>query len=211
MEPVLLPLACFGNIAYYSALLDANSVTIEKHEHFVKQSFRNRYHVSGPNGVLNLSIPVSRGHAEHTPYKDIKISCDEDWQVIHWRSLEASYRSSPYFEYYEDDIRPLFNERFDTLFEFNTRVLHIIHEQLQEPLEVAFTEEYIKEPEGVVDMRSTALSKKFVKLYSHEAYQQVFEDRNGFLPNLSVLDALFNLGPNTLEFLRKAPTPTFGT
>lgn len=198
--PALFPLFYLPPVPWFSALKNAGRKgLIERYEHFPKQTYRNRAHVSSPNGRLALSVPVVKGSKNHTPYKDVKISYEMNWQRIHWMSLQASYRSSSYFEFYEDDFAPFFQRQYPYLFDYNQELLNLLLRLLKMPADLQNTEEYIADF-GPGDYRH-ALSAKRPYAQKQEAYYQVFEDRHGFLPELSVVDLLFSQGPQSQQFL----------
>lgn len=179
----------------------AHELWIESKEHFPRQSYRNRCHIHSPNGLLALSIPVQKGSGQHTALKDVRISPHHPWQKIHWRSLEAAYRSSAFFEYYEDDLVPFYDKKFDFLYDLNEQLLALILNWLkQEPCH-RFTEKYYQEyPPDVLDYRDQIHPKKPpVSVLS--PYYQVFSDRIGFLPDLSIIDLLFNHGNKTASMI----------
>lgn len=200
MKQLLLPLTCFGPIQNFAALA-THPIVFEGAEHFVKQSYRNRYEICGPNGMQTLSVPIKRKKKDHTPFRHIEISYAEDWQYLHWKSLEASYRSSAYFEFYEADLEGFYKEQPTYLFEFNLKALSTVCELLEIPAEFTFTNSYEKQPVGLVDLRTTMGNKNQKTLSNLPPYQQVFESKNPFYPNLSILDLLFNLGPQARQYL----------
>lgn len=176
-----------GNIAYYQHLLAAENVVFEIKEHFVKQSFRTRMEILGPNGIQLLSIPTLK-NKDRRVMDEVRISYAEDWQKDHWKGLEAAYRRSPYFEYYEDHFKPFYKEETELFVDFNYRYHTKICSLLKLEIPSTMTESY--EHDLADDFRSAPLS-----LIKEENYMQVFSDRHPFLANLSILDALFNLGP----------------
>ena len=182
-----------GNIAYYQQLLAAENVVFEIKEHFVKQSFRTRMEILGPNGIQLLSIPTLK-NKDRRVMDEVRISYAEDWQKDHWKGLEAAYRRSPYFEYYEDHLKPFYKEETELLVDFNFRYHTKICSLLKLEIASKMTESY--EPEVADDFRSIPLS-----LSKPESYMQVFGDRNPYHANLSILDALFNLGPHASSVL----------
>ena len=177
------------------------SILIEQEEHFPKQTNRNRTSIAGANGRLDLTVPVqkNKGTKGHTPYKDIKIANEDNWQRIHWLSLEASYRSSAYFEFYEDDFAPFYQKKFDYLLDYNSQLLVILLKSLKMSLTYQFTDTYEKAYLGLVDLRGEMHPRKPSE-YLHKPYYQVFEDRIGFQNNLSIVDLLFNQGPQASKF-----------
>jgi hypothetical protein len=195
---ILLPTSYFAPVSYYAQLLRADAVTIELYEHFPKQTWRNRCSIYSPNGIQHLLVPLS-GRKDKSLTKDIGISNDRNWQLMHWRSLEAAYRSSPYFEYYEDDLRPFFERKFDSLVELNTGIMRSILELLKIKKEFSFSTEYIGKP-AEEDLRDI-LAKRNVMGTNFPRYMQVFENKAGFLSNLSIADLLFNQGPQSAAYL----------
>ncbi len=173
---------------------------LEKFEHFPKQTFRNRTVVASPNGALNLFVPVIKGSKYHTVMKDVKISYDFKWQRLHWLSFEACYRNSAYFEFYEDEFVKFFENKPTFLFDFNLELLTWIFKQLKKNPDVQFTTEYEKTLAPALDFRDNPIFKKGTA-FENKPYFQVFEDRNGFLPNMSIVDLLFNQGPQSKLFL----------
>ena len=190
----------FPNVAHFSTMLNARVVTFEMDDNYQKQTYRNRTFIYGANGKLQLSIPIIHSQKERQKYRDIKIHNEEKWQSIHWKSLESAYRTSPYFEYYEDDIRPLFSQKATHLLDFNLNCFKVICNCLQIDLNIAKTEIYQKISNRNVDYRILVNSRKEPH-FSFQNYTQVFNDKHGFIPNLSILDVLFNEGPNAIQYL----------
>ena len=191
----LPPIEYFSNVIKYK-----QCVVFEMHEHFPKQTFRNRAYIHSPNGKLDLIIPIAKGIGVHTVMKDVKISYDFNWQRLHWQSLQTSYRSSAYFEFYEDELAPLYEKRWDFLFDYNEYILNMLLRLLKINLDYSFTKTYEKTYVDLVDFRERIHPKNDTG-FTHKSYFQVFDERNGFLPNLSIVDLLFNQGPQTLSFL----------
>jgi hypothetical protein len=197
---VILPVVFLGNIEYYTMLNKAEEVFFDLHGHYLKQNFRNRAEMYGANGKLNLIIPVVK-HPNHTALQDIKISYDHTWQKQHWKSIASSYRSSPYFEFYEDDFAPIFLHNYETLVEFNLALQNKILDALGIKLNATFSKEHVKEIEGFDNYRGYFTPKDKSLEFPKEPYNQVFEDKCGFIPNLFIFDLLFNEGPNSISFL----------
>jgi len=196
----IFPLFYLPPVSYFTALKEQNfDVSIEKQEHFPKQTFRNRANIASPDGILDLVVPVIKGSKVRTPYKDVKISYDAKWQRLHWLSLQTCYRSSAYFEFYEDGFAPFYEKKYDFLFDYNLEILSWIFKQLKVNPTITFTEEYFKEPD-LLDLRDS-FSKKTIHGTETKSYFQVFSDRNEFIPNLSIVDLLFNQGPQTKSYL----------
>ncbi|NQV53673.1 MAG: WbqC family protein [Flavobacteriales bacterium] len=191
----VFPIFYGGNISYYRALNQAESVLFEVREHFPKQTYRNRIEILSPNGLQKLVIPMLKTGNQRR-MDDVSISYAENWQKDHWKSLEAAYRRSPYFEFYEDRFRPFYHQEIESLLSFNLQMHAVITSSLSLDIPHTLTTSY--EAEVSTDMRSMA----FRENVPETAYLQVFSDRHAFLPNLSMLDALFNLGPQAADLLR---------
>jgi WbqC-like protein family len=197
----IFPLFYLPPVSYFTAL-KANDFNflIEKHEHFVKQTYRNRASIASPDGTLDLMIPVIKGSKFKTPIKDVKISYDAKWQRLHWLSMQTCYRSSAYFEFYEDGLAPFYERKYDFLFDFNIELLAWILKQLKQNNNLAYTSEYESDLPTAIDFRSS-FNKNSIHSEGAKNYFQVFSDRNDFLPNLSIIDLLFNQGPQTKLYL----------
>ncbi len=199
-QGLILPIFYLPPISYFSAFIAfKGEVMIEKHEHFPKQTYRNRALIHSPNGALELIIPVVKGSKEHTKIKDVKISYDHDWQRLHWMSLQTSYRRSAYFEFYEDELAPFYESKPAFLFDWNEALFQMLLKLLKVKKEYYYTASY--EP-AEPDYRQLIHPKKTSVPNAVHPYFQVFEPRNGFLPDLSVADLLFNQGPDALSYLR---------
>ncbi|WP_158799473.1 WbqC family protein [Pedobacter sp. L105] len=198
----IFPIFYLPPVSYFSAL-QANhfEFVLEKEEHFPKQTYRNRATVHSPNGPLDLFLPVIKGSKYHTRMKDVRISYDFKWQRLHWLSLESCYRNSAYFEFYEDELAPFYHKKFEFLFDYNLELLQWIFKQLKKAPELQFTTEYMDDVPFEKDYRSKLHFKDPEFLAPAKPYYQVFEDRNGFLPNMSIVDLLFNQGPQAKNCL----------
>ena len=201
MTPTLLPLAYAGPIAHWVPICKQQSIIWEVQDFYHKQTYRNRMEIHAANGKLTLSIPIQHlGYEGHQYYKDVQIANEFTWQRNHWLSLKTAYQSSPFFEYYEDDIAPLYRKPFKSLLVFNKKVMETICEllQLQAPQET--TKTYEKDsPHHDLRHLIDAKNAKPTTIYE---YIQVFSEKNGFISNLSILDILFNMGPETVPLLQ---------
>ncbi len=197
----IFPLFYLPPVGYFSALKEFDSdFLIEAHEHFPKQTYRNRANVYSPNGVLDLTVPVSKGAKVHTKVTDVKISNEFNWQRLHWKTFESCYRNSAYFEYYEDEFAHFFNKRYTNLFEFNSELFSWIMTQLKKGTDFKVTTEYVKGIAPELDFRSRWRVSDKNEASKFKSYFQVFDDREGFKPNLSIVDLLFNQGPQAKSY-----------
>ncbi|WP_430467781.1 WbqC family protein [Winogradskyella ouciana] len=190
----------FPNIAHFVAMVNSNSVCFEVCDNYQKQSFRNRTEIYGANGKLALTVPVSYTQKNRQLYKDVKIANDDNWQQLHLKSLQSAYSMSPFFEFYIDDLMPLFEKRFDYILDLNLYCFEVLLRSLQMDLVTSKTKSFEKEPDGKMDFRPLVMRNH--KVDNLETYTQVFTEKHGFIPNLSILDLLFNEGPNTELYLK---------
>ena len=198
MDQPVLSTAYFPNLNYCSLLKNNTQVSIDLGEHFIKQSIRSRCEILGPNGVLILVVPLKKWR-NNTPVRDIQISYDNQWQKLHWKSLESAYRSSPYFEYYEDKLNKLIiGDNHQFLKDLNVEIMNFIIESLDLNVVVTYTNEYIEDVESAHDYRIVK-NPPTNSLSTGESYIQVFSDRRKFIPNLSILDLMCNEGPNSVN------------
>lgn len=204
MQILLLP-TYFPSISQYVAMANASEIVLETHDNFQKQTNRNRMYIYSPNGLQLLNIPIKHSKQSHQKTKDIQIENAFDWQKQHFKSLEAAYRSSPFFEYFEDTIHPIFQKKHQFLLDLNIETLEIINSCMRINFTFNKTEEYWHSSPIENDFRSLADGKKDQN--SFDEYPQVFQEKKGFLNNLSVLDLLFNEGKFALEYLKNQPTP----
>ena len=206
MKPILLSTAYFPPISWIATALHFDQVFIENHETFPKQTYRNRCKIATSSGVLNLTIPVNRINGNHTKTNEIRIDYSQNWQLLHWRTIVTAYSKSPYFLFYRDYFESLFCLQTDTLLELNSKVLTIALKALQSnDLQIGNTEKYWLGDE-FLDFRNEFHPKeKTSKTLSFEIerYIQTFEEKHGFLADLSILDLIFNLGPQALPYLQK--------
>ena len=199
MKIVLHP-TYFPNLAHFVAMVNAEEIVFEMNDNFLKQTYRNRTYIYGANGKLGLNIPVVHSQKNRQKYRDVKVYNQDKWQSLHWKSILSAYRTSPFFEYYEDELQHLFTEKVDFLLDYNLKCLEAICECLQLELNTTRTETFEKIIEDKADFRHLVNAKK-EPFYTFEEYTQVFSNKHGFIPNLSILDLLFNEGPNALNYL----------
>ena len=200
----LLSTTYFGPIQWYQKLYRSDEVQIEQWESFQKQTYRNRCLIATTNGVQALTVPIERGTSPLI--KDIRISDHGNWRHLHWNALQSAYGESPFFEYYQDDIYPFFEKRWTFLLDFNEEIRQKICELIDIQPNVHLTDEYIAEtqvPAEMVSYREAICPKHPAQdpEFKPEPYYQVYQQKHGFLPNLSILDMLFNLGPESIFYL----------
>ena len=198
---ILLQPTYFPSISTFVAMAKAETITFEMDDNFQKQTNRNRMYIYSPNGLQMLNIPVKHSKEAHQKTIDIKIETDFNWQKQHFKSLEAAYRSSPFFEYFEDDIRKIFDKKHTFLLDLNFETMTLVSKCLGLPFDYKKTEEYFNEVPQFLDYRTLANGKKDTSKF--ESYTQVFGEKFGFINNLSILDLLFNEGRYAKEYLLK--------
>lgn len=207
---VLLSIAYMAPIQYFTKIVGYQQIYIEYCESYMKQSFRNRTVILAANGPLQLSIPVADGPRAKGPIRDLKLSFDQPWQMMHWRGISSAYNSSPFFEYYADDLAPFFHEKkWKYLFDFNIDIQNAILKAINLKVMIKPTEEYYLQgivPGSIDDFRYTIHPKEQKQEpdlhFFPTPYTQVFNEKWGFVPNLSILDLLFSEGPQTISHLR---------
>jgi len=202
MKKVLLSTTYFGPVQWYQKLYRAEYVWIEQWESFQKQTYRNRCLIATTQGIQALTVPIER-QSPVNYIKDIRISDHGNWRHLHWNALQSAYGESPFFDYYQDDIRPFFEQRWDYLFDFNEAICAKMCELIDIQPKVSFTEEFTATVNNIKDYRST-INPKHPEAdpdFEPKPYYQVYQQKHGFLPNLSILDLLFNMGPEGIFYL----------
>ena len=206
-KPVLMELQYFPPIQYFTKFLLYPQVVIEQHEHYQKGGYRNRCTIVNANSTQMLTVPLVKGKNEKQSIREVKISYIDNWQRIHWTSIQSAYGNAPFFEHYADHFKGFFNQKQETLFDLNRVLLHKILKILRLDTEIQTSMEYEKNPIQSIDFRnkiSTRKSNTFVdKNFTPIHYSQVFEEKHGFLPNLSILDLIFCKGPEALSYLEQ--------
>ncbi|MFA5727569.1 MAG: WbqC family protein [Saccharofermentanaceae bacterium] len=194
---MIIPTAYLPPVGYMVHIFCVEEVVIEGHETYSKQTYRNHCNIYGPNGKQMLVIPVIRVNGNHTSTKDIRISAHEPWQKIHWRSIQTAYNNSPFFLYYQDEFVPFFTRHYDFLLDFNTDLLLLLLKLTKSTIRVSFSDHFIHG--SLLKSREDMVSKK--NIYNNSPYFQPFASKSGFISNLSVIDCLFNLGPEAEGYL----------
>ena len=204
MNSAVLELAYLPNVIWFKNFLKHETIFIEREENFVKSSFRNRCEIAGPTGKQILSVPVVGGRDHHQLYKEVRIAFDNNWNNKHWQSIRSAYGSAPYFEFYADKFQPLFEKRFEFLFDLNIELLYAILHIFKVRKCFDFTSIYETAGGEIFHLRTgSAIPCRHTGIKSLAEYFQVFEGRNGFIHNLSIIDVIFNLGPETKNYLQK--------
>lgn len=202
---ILLSTAYFAPISYFSKLAFFPEIYLEQHEHYIKQTYRNRTVILGANGPISLIVPVEKGRDQKIKITDLRIAYDEEWQRNHWRTIFSAYNSSPFFEYYADELEHFFLKKSIFLFDFNQRITETILNILDIPVSLNLTNEFEQIPENCLNFREKINPKKQRNasdpLFAPQPYTQVFGEKFGFVPDLSILDLLFNEGPSAHSVL----------
>ncbi|MBE9468895.1 MAG: WbqC family protein [Bacteroidetes bacterium] len=204
---VILSTAYLAPIQYYSKLLKYDNSIVELHENYVKQSFRNRCNIYGANGLQTLSIPIKKDISPKILIKDIKISYEKNWQKNHWKAIKSAYGSSPFYEYFVDDFVKFYKKKFNFLIDFNREIQQVVLNLLEIDTSLTYTNSYNKNCD-IKDFREIINPKKRLSKPDDEftmvEYYQVFAEKHGFIPNLSIIDLLFNEGTNAYDILNKS-------
>ena len=196
----MLSTAYLPPVSYFMCMLHANEIWLEACENYVKQSYRNRCRIATANGVETLSIPVESNSGQKNPIRDVRISSHGNWQQTHWRAITSAYMNSPFFEYYQDDFRPFYENKWTFLWDYNLELLTLILKLLNENPKIIPTETYQNNLFDFNDLREIIHPKKNPVLVT-KPYYQVFETKYGFLPDLSIIDLLFNMGNEAVMIL----------
>ena len=209
---VYLSSAYLAPVEYYTKLLAYDRVCIEQHDHYIKQTYRNRCTIAAPDGELALSITTVTPASLKCPMCDIRISDHGNWRHLHWNAIESAYNHTPFFEYYKDDFRPFYKKKYEFLADFNEELCHLVCSLIDIQPVMERTSEYKTGfAPGEADFRERIHPKKDFSLedpdFSPQPYYQVFQERLGFLPNLSIIDLLFNMGPESLLVLQQSNKP----
>lgn len=195
---MLLHPSYFPNIAHFVAVVNSEHPTFEVCDNYQKQTYRNRCDIYAANGKLSLTVPVIYSQKNRQLYKDVTIYNEDNWQQQHLKSLESAYRMSPFFEFYIDDLLPLFETQFKTILELNMTCFDVLCDCLQIEKNYTLTKTYQREHTD--DLRFLVNARKQID-FNFEKYMQVFTEKHGYISNLSILDLLFNEGPNVINYL----------
>lgn len=207
MIPLILPSAYLAPVQYYAYLYAHPNALVEVFDHYVKQTYRNRCVVAGPNGIQSLTIPIVKPSDHRTPMKDIRISEHGNWRHLHWNALVSNYERSPFFDYYADDIRPFYEKPYTFLVDFNEELQRAVLSMLDLEPQFSRTLEYAVLDTDIPDLRQLISPKLAIEEDAHfvsRPYYQVFSLKHGFLPNLSIIDLVFNMGPEARLILKES-------
>ena len=205
---ILLSSAYLPPVQYFAHLQSAEQVWIEQYDHYQKQTYRNRCVIAAPDGPLSLTVPIEKPNTQKAFMRDIRISDHGNWRHLHWNAIESAYNHTPFFEYYKDDFRPFYEKKFDFLVDYNEQLCQLVCQLIDIDTSFQRTESYIAEPSNtIIDLRDAIHPKKELMndaSFSAVPYYQVFQERLGFLPNLSIIDLLFNMGPEAILVIQKS-------
>ena len=204
-KEVLLSSAYLAPVVYYTKLYACEKAYIERYDHYMKQTYRNRCVIASANGPLALTIPTEKADEAKCLMKDVRISDHGNWRHTHWNAFVAAYRQSPFFDYYADEFHRFYEQKYEFLYDFNGELCAWVCEQLDIQPVLCPTTDYVTEPQSVDDFRERIHPKRDITeavpdFFPHPYY--LFEEKQGFQPNLSIVDLLFNMGPEGLLVLR---------
>lgn len=213
MKTVYLSSAYLAPVEYYCKLLTYDRAVIEQHDHYLKQTYRNRCTIAAPDGPLALTVPIVKPDTPKCPMRDIRISDHGNWRHLHWNALQSAYNHTPFFEYYKDDFRPFYEQKYEFLMDFNDALGQLICSLIDMEPRISRSDEYKTDfTPDEADFRERIHPKKDFRTedpdFRPQPYYQVFQNKLGFLPNLSIVDLLFNMGPESLLVLQEShPKP----
>ena len=201
MSPqIILSTAYLPPIEYLAYISDAMEIFIEKEENYHKQTYRNRCYILSINGPQCLSVPVYSGSLHKTIVKDIRIDYSKRWQQVHLRAIRSSYGSSPFFQYYFEDFESIIKGNYEFLLDLNMNLLELVLKILRLKKKILYTENFIPELNDIMDHRYSITPKMYSGYISKE-YLQVFREDTGYVPELSIIDLIFNTGPDSEKYL----------
>ena len=194
MQTVLLSSAYLPPVSFFTAIKNGGDVLIEQYDNYCKQTYRNRCRIATASGVQTLTVPVVKSNSPKQLMKDVRISDHGEWWHQHWNALESAYMNSPFFMYYQDDLRPFYEKKYEFLIDFNTELTLLILKLTGINKSVTLTESYTRKTDNILDLRNLIEPGKNEPENPKE-YWQIFKKKYGFIGNLSALDLLFNMGP----------------
>ena len=194
MQTVLLSSAYLPPVSFFTAIKSGGDVLIEQYDNYCKQTYRNRCRIATAGGVQTLTVPVIKSESPKQLMKDVRISDHGEWRHQHWNALESAYMNSPFFMYYQDDLRPFYEKKYEFLIDFNTELTLLILKLTGINKSVTLTESYTRKTDNILDLRNLIEPGKNEPENPKE-YWQIFKKKYGFIGNLSAVDLLFNMGP----------------
>lgn len=200
INDIVFSTAYLPPVSYFRELTKYQCIYIDRFENYIKQTYRNRCCIFSANGKLTLSIPVKKVTGNHTLVKDIEIDYSEPWQRLHWRAIESAYSNSPFFLYYRNDFEPCYQKKIKFLLDLNQVLLSVLCRHLGIGTEIIHSEKYFDIQSEITDHRDSFSPKKPVNTPLTE-YKQVFDEKFGFIKDLSIIDLLFNEGKFSRENL----------
>lgn len=202
MNNIILSTSYLPPIEYFFYLERNDNIIIEQYETYNKQTYRNRCVIYTEKGELSLSIPVAKPDGNHSKTNKIEIFYLENWQKNHWRAMTSAYQASPFFLYYSDELEFIYNKKYSKLINFNKQLLDTLIELIGIDVNITYSDDFIELNSLKGDLRFKISPKEPSTIKDFPTYTQVFSDRHGFIKNLSIIDLLFNLGPETISYLR---------
>lgn len=207
MKTAYLSSAYLPPVEYFSKLMHYDRIIVEQYDHYMKQTYRNRCIIAGPGEEIALTVPIVKPDNNKCPFKDIRISDHGNWRHLHWNAIESAYNSTPFFEYYKDDFRPFYEQKYEFLADFNEALCQLVCDLTDIHPDMQRSTEYRAEVPDASDFREIIHPKKDFRKADTEfvpqPYYQVFDARFGFRPNLSIIDLLFNMGPESILVLEQ--------
>lgn len=205
MSNILFNTAYFPPVQYFSKIKECSEILIEQYESYGKQSYRNRCDIMTANGIMTLSVPVIKGATTKILTKDVQVDYSTNWQKLHFKGIESAYKNSPYYDYYIDHFTRFFERKEKFLLDLNTKILKELMDNMQLQRPVKFSEDYHPLYENLTDLRDVIHPKpsrrRLEDTFIAKPYHQTFAERFPFAPNLSILDLLFNTGPESQSYL----------
>lgn len=197
----LISTAYFPPIQYFHEIANSDVILLERHENYIKQSYRNRCKILSANGVQTLSIPIKKKSGQKTKILDTRIDYSENWQSVHFKAIATAYQKSPFYEFYIDAFMKFFKNKYKFLFDFNRQIIETLISEIELDKKINFTDKYENLCPDKTDLRNIIHPKSKKNDFSCKKYQQVFNNKFNFVDNLSIIDLLFNEGTNTYSFL----------
>jgi hypothetical protein len=201
MSEILVSTAYLPPVEYFSQIAGTGTILIEKEENYIKQTYRNRCYILSAHGPQSLSVPVYRGSIHKTSVKDIKIDYSKRWQQVHTGAIRSSYGAAPFFMHYFEGLEKIINLGHSYLLDLNFDLLQLILNFLRLKKDISFTDHFTPEGSHPADFRYSIKPKKPASYQNQKTYFQVFEEMTGFVPQMSIIDLLFNMGPDSVNYL----------